>query len=429
MVEPRGNVVGADPTQFTWAYQYDEAGNRTRVTHPLGNYVQYGYDAANNLTQVTDQRGNATGFTYDTMNRLWKVTPPAAGGTGTLDTVYAYDAAGNLASRTDPNGHATSWGYDLDGLVTQRATTVGTWNLTYDSNGNLKTLQAPSTGVVSDSYDRMSRLVGTSFSDTTPAVTRTYDLAGRASTMSDGSGSVGYTFDNANRLTDISRTGGGSGLNGTLHYDYDNAGNITGRSYPDTTAVTQAFDDDGRLTSVASGGQTTGFAYDAAGNLTTTTLPSGNGYAETRSYDRAGRLTTVDNAKAGVSLSKFLWTLDAAGNATKAQTARAGGDTYDAYEYDARNRLTAACYAVAQSATNCTGATNEITYAYDKVSNRTQEVRTGSVGNTGTISYAYNSADQLTSTTNGASTTNYGYDANGNETGAGSRTFGYNLAN
>ena len=134
--EPRGNVVGADPTQYTWAYQYDEAGNRIRVTDPLGNYVQYAYDGANNPTQVTDQRGNATAMTYDTMNRLWKVTPPAAGGTGTLDTVYAYDADGNLASRTDPNSHTTTWVYDFDGLATQRTTAVGTWNLTYDSNGN-----------------------------------------------------------------------------------------------------------------------------------------------------------------------------------------------------------------------------------------------------------------------------------------------------
>jgi YD repeat-containing protein len=36
MVEPRGNVTGADPDQYKWLYQYDEAGNRTRVTDPLG---------------------------------------------------------------------------------------------------------------------------------------------------------------------------------------------------------------------------------------------------------------------------------------------------------------------------------------------------------------------------------------------------------
>ena len=436
MVEPRGNVIGADPDQYKWLYQYDEAGNRTRVTDPLGNYVQYGYDAVNDLTQVTDQRGNATALTFDALNRLWKVTPPAAGGTGTLDTVYGYDAASNLASRTDPNGHPTSWTYDLDHLLTQRVTPVGTWNRTYDANGNLKTLETPAgsstptsgDGTITYGYDRMSRQTSVDYSDTTPDVSRTWDLAGRPATMSDGSGTVTYTFDNADRLTDIARPGGGSGLNGTFHYDYDDASNITGRTYPDTTTTSQTFDDDGRLLTVASGGQTTTLGYDAAGNVTTDTLPSGNGHVATRTFDRAGRLTTVENAKAGTILSKFLWTLDPAGNPTKVQTTRGASDTYDAYEYDTRNRLTASCFGVTSGATDCTGAANKITYAYDKVSNRTQEVRAGSVGNTGTIAYAYNSADQLTSTTQGGTTTNHTYDTNGNQASIGARTFTYDLA-
>jgi RHS repeat-associated protein len=437
MVESRGNVQGADPTQYTWAYQYDEAGNRTRVTDPLSNAVQYAYNSVDDVSQVTDERSNATSFTYDSMNRLWKVTPPAAGGTGTLDTIYAYDAAGNLASRTDPNSHVTTWTSDLDGLVTQRTTPVGTWNLSYDANANPKTNETPAgsstqtagDGTISYAYDRMSRLTSVDYSDATPDVTRTYDSAGRPQTMVDASGTVTYTFDDADRLSDIARTGGGSGLNGIFHYDYDNSGNITGRTYPDSTSTTQVFDDDGRLTGVTSANLTTSFGYDAAGNLTTTTLPSGNGHVATRSFDRAGRLTTVDNAKSGSTLSKFLWTLDAAGNPTKVQTTRGANDNYDAYEYDTRNRLTASCFGVGSGATNCTGATNTITYGHDKVSNRTQEIRSGNVGNTGTIDYTYNSSDQLTSTTKSGSSTNYTYDANGNQASIGSRTFTYDLAN
>lgn len=436
MVEARGNVIGADPAQYTWVYQYDEADNRIAVTDPLGNAVQYSYNSLNDVTQITDQRTNITSFTFDSMNRLWKVTPPAAGATGTLDTAYTYDAAGNLASRTDPNNHVTTWTSDLDGLVTQRTTPVGTWNLSYDSNASLKKDETPAgsstqtagDGTISYGYDRMGRPTSVDYSDTTPDVTRTYDAAGRLQTMVDGSGTVTYTYDNADRLTDIARTGGGSGLNGTFHYDYDNAGNITGRSYPDSTATTQVFDDDGRLASVTSASLTTSFGYDAAGNLTTTTLPSGNGYVATRTFDRAGRLTTVENAKSGTILSKFLWTLDSAGNPTKAQTTRGANDVYDANEYDTRNRLTGSCFGVSSGATNCSGAANAISYSYDKVSNRTQEVRSGNVGNTGMIDSAYNSADQLTSTTKSGQTTNYTYDANGNQASIGSRTFTYDLA-
>ncbi|MEU5939263.1 hypothetical protein ABZ807_08720 [Micromonospora sp. NPDC047548] len=37
----------------------------------------------------------------------------------------------------------------------------------------------------------------------------------------------------------------------------------------------------------------TTFDYDPAGRLTSTILPTTNGYTETRSYDRAGRLASV----------------------------------------------------------------------------------------------------------------------------------------
>jgi RHS repeat-associated protein len=436
MVEPRGNVAGGTPSDYTWAYQYDEAGNRTRVTDPLGNHADYAFDAVNQVTQATDQRGAATGLVYDVLNRLWKVTPPAAGATGTLDTVYTYDAAGNLATRTDPNGHVASWSYDLDGLALQRATPVGTWNTTYDSNGNVKSVETASgsatgtagDGTVAYAYDRMGRLTGVDYSDSTPDVARTYDLAGRVLTMTDAAGTVTYTHDDADRLTAVARTGADAGLNGTFSYAYDDAGNLTGRTYPDGTTASASFDDDARLAAVASGGATATFGYDDAGNLTTVTLPAANGHAATRTFDRAGRLTAVENAKAGAILSRFGWTLDAAGNPVKAQTTRGSADVYDVYEYDARNRLTAACYDVGAAATSCSGAANLIGYAYDKVSNRTQETRAGSVGNTGTIDYAYNGADQLTSTTRGGVQTTYSYDANGNQASAGSRTFTYDLA-
>jgi RHS repeat-associated protein len=435
MVEARGNNGVNTPADFTWHYDYDEAGNRTLVTDPLGNEIAYAYDAVGNVTEVEDERDNSMLFEYDTMNRLDEVTPPAAGATGTLETTYGYDPAGNLALRTDPKSHETSWLYDLDGLMIERTTEVGTWNYTYDDNGNLETLETPagsSTGTVGDGtitygYDRMNRLTTTNYSDSTPDVTRDYDLAGRLETMADAVGTVTYGYDDADRLETVTRTGGGNGLNGTFAYEYDEAGNIIERTYPDSTVVETDFDDDGRLETVTSGGVTTTFVYDEAGNIKTVTLPAGNGYAATRTFDDAGRLTGVKNAEGGTILSEFVWTLDAAGNPTEVKTTRGVSDTYDAYEYDTRNRLTASCFGITSMATDCTGASNKITYAYDKVSNRTEEVRTGSVGNTGTITYDYNAADQLTQKTQG-SATSYTYDANGNQATAGSRSFTYDLA-
>jgi RHS repeat-associated protein len=436
MIDPRAAIAcGGTSATYTWTYAYDEAGNRKTVTDPLGNHADTVYNALNQPTSVTDERGNPTTYIYDVMNRLWKVTPPAAGGTGTLYTEYAYDPRGNLASRVDPNAHTTTWTYDLDGLLTQKTRPlIGSWNYTYFANGTLKTLEKPSgsstptfgDGTITYDYDHMSRLTSVGYSDTTPDVARTYDLAGRLDTMTDGAGgTVDYSFDDADRLTDIARTGAVAGLNGTFHYGYDDAGNVTARTYPDTTATSSVFDEDGRLTSVASGGATTAFGYDRADNVTTVTLPAGNGYVATRTFDTAGRLTTVENKKGTNTLSKFVWTLDAAANPTKERTIRTGmADNYNVYTYDTRNRITASCFGVTSGTTNCNSAANKITYAYDKVSNRTQEVRAGNVGGTGTFNYTYNAADQLTA----RSATTYTYDANGNQASAGARTFAYDLA-
>lgn len=90
------------------------------------------------------------------------------------------------------------------------------------------------------------------------------------------------------------------------------ASNITRRTQPGGTVADYTFDPLNRLASVASGGQTTSYGYDVASNLTQTTFPSGNGYVETRAYDRAGRLTEV-NAQKGATLARFVSTLDSLG--------------------------------------------------------------------------------------------------------------------
>jgi hypothetical protein len=48
----------------------------------------------------------------------------------------------------------------------------------------------------------------------------------------------------------------------------------------------------------------------------------------------------VTGVAAASDLSRFVRTLDPAGNPTKIQTTRGTTDSNDAYEYDTRNRLT-----------------------------------------------------------------------------------------
>ena len=62
-------------------------------------------------------------------------------------------------------------------------------------------------GTITTSYDRLNRPTGVDYSDSTPDVARSYDLAGRPDQITDAAGTITYSFDDADRLTDITRTG------------------------------------------------------------------------------------------------------------------------------------------------------------------------------------------------------------------------------
>ena len=76
-------------------------------------------------------------------------------------------------------------------------------------------------------------------------------------------------------------------------YAYDVAGNLMQRTYPGSVATSYSYDTDNRLAKAVDASLTTSYGYDVAGNPASTTLPSANGYVESRVYHRSGRLTEL----------------------------------------------------------------------------------------------------------------------------------------
>jgi RHS repeat-associated protein len=411
-VDPRGNVQGANPDDYATTFAYDAAGRRLSHTDPLGHATAYAYDKVGNETSVTDPGGHTTSFEYDGQNRLTKVTAP-----DTSTTQYTYDGNGNTVTRTDAKNHTTTYVYDAANEQSSMTSPTGQkWTYAYDADGNqTSTVDAngnstPATGdgTTTRAYDAIGRLNSIAYSDSTPGVSFTYDAVGNTTQMTDG-GSQSYTYDAANRLTSVTRG------TDTLSYTYDLAGNLTSRTYPGSVVTTYGYDNDERLQSATSGGLSTTYSYDAASNLTQTALPSGNGYVETRTYDRAGRATDVKNTKGASVLSEFAYTLDVDGNPTTIVRSGATSST-TTFTYDALDRLASVCFQA-----TCPGSGDPfIRWTYDAVGNRLTEARS-----TGTTTSTYNAADQLTQ----AGSTSYTYDQNGNEKSAGSKTFSYDLAN
>jgi len=192
------------------AFQYDDAGNRTRTTwHPNDTapyYVTYDYDRMNRMTAIREH------------------------GTSALAT-YSYDRLSRLTTLTYGNGTSTSYTYELDDDMTglqhsflssaiPGASTAPQFTYAYSKVSQLVSKTASDAGYV---YDIPTGSMGTetyavnalnqytSVDDGTGPQTLSYDLNGNLT----GDGSSTYTYDSVNQLREVDL-----GAGETWTYDY-----------------------------------------------------------------------------------------------------------------------------------------------------------------------------------------------------------------
>jgi len=214
------------------SYGYDAVNNRVSLTDSLGAGIQYTYDYGHRLTGASLNGTGLTGvfvsFAYDAHDRLTGLTR-SGGGTGshTITTSYSYDNADRLTGITDTDTTASttlasySYGYDAADRVTSYSGPEGSLAYSYDATNQL----TGATGVRNESYSYDlngnrtmpgyqtgpdNRLV----SDGT--YNYTYDNEGNTLTktrVSDGQVTT-FTWDHRNRLTEaVVKTSGGVTLN------------------------------------------------------------------------------------------------------------------------------------------------------------------------------------------------------------------------
>jgi RHS repeat-associated protein len=395
-----GDLISTtDPLGHTTSFEYDGLGRRTKVTDALldattivhdargqvtrvidaaGKSTDYAHDAGGRSVSVTDALGRITQYAYDAFGRLATVTD-ALGGT----TQYSYDAMSDLASITDASGSATLFEYDSFRRlkkVTYPASAFET--LAYDAAGRLAT-RTDRRGIgTTFAYDDVGRLISKNYSDSTPGVTFSYDVVGRLLAAANGTDSLAWTYNLAGEM--VSET---SAYNSSLvEYLYDLAGNRVSVGLNGAVAVSYAYDDDARLTSMTRGSKVFSFGYDDAHRRTSLGYP--DGVATTYAYDSMSRLTTLAASRGTTPITSFGYTYDEVGNRTHKSTLGTAED----YSYDPLYRLTQVVR----------GSATTETYSYDGVGNR--------LASASAPVWTYNTQNQLVS----QGVTAYTYDANGN---------------
>jgi RHS repeat-associated protein len=412
-VSPRGNVSGANPSQYTTTFSYDLLGRVTQTVNPLGHSTSRTYDADGNVTSSTDSDLNKTSYAYDLDNELTKVTRADS-----TTMTYGYDSDGNQTSQTNGAGRTTSYGYDPLERVSSitdplnRTTTNG-----YDPAGNLTSVIDPSGRTTTRGYDAANELTSITYSDgTTPNASFTYTANGLKQSMSDGTGTTSYSYDQLNRLT--SQTNG----NGqTVAYGYDLVGNLTSLTYPNFKTVSRSYDSANRLIGITDWlGHTTSFTPDPDSNVAKIAYP--NGITSTSVFDAADQLSSITDTNSTTTVASFGYTRDNNGQLKSETPTGNGQGGSQTYSYNQLNRLTTVntssygynsaddltrltngatlSYDAADEVTNYASPSGSANFKYDQNGNRIA----GQVPTAGPASYAYDGANRLISST-GDSTT------------------------
>jgi RHS repeat-associated protein len=344
--------------------------------------TEYTYDANGNIETITDANGNKTKYTYDADNEPTKTEEPNGATTET-----GYDSEGQVTSQTDGNKHATEYTRNLLERVTEVIDPLKRKTLKeYDTAGNLTKLTDPLKRVTTNTYNEANQPIETSYSDgITHAVKREYNGDGLPTKMTDGTGETINTYDQLDRITNTE-----DGHKDKTAYEYDLDNEQTKITYPNTKAVTRAFDKDGRLEKVTDWlTSATKFTYDANSNLTATVYPTASSNEDKYTYNEADQQTEVKMSKGAETLATLGYTRDNNGQVKSATQVGLPGEAISLYEYDPNSRLTKATPA---------------SYEYDPANNPTKQ---------GTNSYAFDAASELET---GPGTTKYSYNEQGERT-------------
>ena len=407
--------------------------------------TQYSYDMSGELDCTAVRMNPAT----------WGALPASACTLATTSATYGpdritknvYDDAGQLLKVIKAYGQTTANG--LPQLQQDYVT------YTYTDNGKQKTLKDANGNLTTYAYDGFDRLVAWAFPSKTvtgssapctigtiaeatdgfgnivagPSETHTagddcekyaYDRNGnRAKLMKRDGNVIRYAFDALNRNT-VKDIPGGTASD--VYYAYDLRGLQTAALFASASGVgiTNIYDGFGELlsttTTMGTTARTLGYSYDADGNRSQLTYPDSTYF--TYVYDGLDRLTTIKEAGATAIVSTVF-------NPQQTVASQTRGAVTTTLGYDAVSRPTS-------WSDDLAGTTSDVTstFAYNPASQIVTKTRSNDAyAFNGYVSvsrpYAVNGLNQYAT----AGSATFTYDDNGNLTGDGTNSYGYDVEN
>lgn len=430
-------------------FEYNKNNKRTLRVDRNGNSWSYGYDDRGNLTKSTDPMGGSSITEYNEFNKPVKIIGSDGGVTG-----FEFDPKGNVIRSIDPLQRETQFEHDSHGLIVGLTMPDNSGSaVKYDERGNILTIVEADGSRTQYEYDSLNRVIKTingeghstlfdynakgdivSVTDAQNNIRRyEYNLAGKVTKIVDFNGcAIKYKYNELGAVEEIINQAAGS-----TKFTYDLMWNVTSVTNPNGNTVHYAYDQYQRVVqSIDEEGNVTNYEHDYNGNVTAAISPLGarteikydaldrqqeiiepNGAVTKLEYDKAGNLVKVTDALGNATKREYdlagqlVCLTDALGNKTEftytalgqvESVTNANGDK-QLYSYYPGGKLRSTVLPCGESET----------YGYDKVGNMTKI--TDALGNE--TSLIYDCLDRVTEIINPLGhSKKFRYDAVGNIT-------------
>jgi hypothetical protein len=204
-------------TQFA---RYDLAGNLIKQWGSLVTPVRFAYDAAGRMTQMATFQGNLT-----------STEPPDTGGNPSVTTWSYHPFTGLLSSKRDAGNLGADYTYTPGGRLrtrtwarsasgtTERLTTTFSYALTADFPIPASETPPKENSVIArGGYS--GALLATTYSDSTPSVSYSYDTVGRRTSVTDTTGTRFFFYLNPYFPTQVNTEALGAFYGANRTYDH-----------------------------------------------------------------------------------------------------------------------------------------------------------------------------------------------------------------
>jgi RHS repeat-associated protein len=272
---------GDDASGWRWTSQsYDWQGRPTLTTLTDGYTRELSYGgcgcAGGEVVTARDERGRRRKAYKDVFGRLAKVEELNWDQSIYSTALYTYNARDQI-TQINHQGQLRTFEYDGRGRLSARTTPEqGRMTFTYNMDDTLATTTDARGATATHSYNGRHLVNSISYNapsgvTATPNVSFAYDAAGNRTQMSDGQGTVNYSYDSMSRLAWEERTFNGLPQTFRLSYTYNLNGDLTSVTNPWGSQFAYTQDVAGQVTKVSGAGAVSmsnyaeGISYRASG--------------------------------------------------------------------------------------------------------------------------------------------------------------------